>query len=60
MEKILSLQSSKSVCLVQGISEAEAEKIQVEGFMFVRTMVFPTALEMDLKRSKMIQITTGN
>ncbi|XP_023348811.1 DNA repair protein RAD51 homolog A, partial [Eurytemora carolleeae] len=48
------------VCLVQGISEAEAEKIQVEGFMFVRTMVFPTALENHLKRSKMIQITTGS
>ncbi|XP_023348813.1 glutamic acid-rich protein, partial [Eurytemora carolleeae] len=44
----------------KGISEAEAEKIQVEGFMFVRTMVFPTALENHLKRSKMIQITTGS
>ena len=60
MEKILSLQTSKSVCLMQGISEAEAEKIQVEGFKLVLPTGFTTALEIDLKRSKMIQITTGN
>jgi DNA repair protein RAD51 len=44
---------------VQGISEAKAEKIQVEGFKLVPTG-FTTATEMHLKRSQMIQITTGN
>ena len=59
MGNFLSLQTSKSVCLVQGISEAKAEKIQVEGFKLVPTG-FTTATEMHLKRSQMIQITTGN
>ncbi|XP_023327714.1 DNA repair protein RAD51 homolog A [Eurytemora carolleeae] len=49
----------KKLLDIKGISEAKAEKIQVEGFKLVPTG-FTTATEMHLKRSQMIQITTGS
>lgn len=49
----------KKVTDIKGISEAKAEKLQMEGFKLVPTG-FTTATEMHLKRSQMIQITTGS
>lgn len=49
----------KKVTDIKGISEAKAEKLQTEGFKLVPTG-FTTATEMHLKRSQMIQITTGS
>jgi len=49
----------KKLCDIKGISEAKADKIQLEGFKLVPTG-FTTATEMHLKRSQLIQITTGS
>jgi len=49
----------KKLCDVKGISEAKADKIQLEGFKLVPTG-FTTATDMHLKRSSLIQITTGS
>jgi len=49
----------KKLCDIKGISETKAEKIQIEGYKLVPTG-FTTATEMHLKRSQMIQITTGS
>ena len=44
---------------VKGISEQKADKIQMEAMKLVPTG-FTTATEMHLKRSQIIQITTGS
>jgi len=49
----------KKLCDIKGISETKAEKMQVEGYKLVPTG-FTTATEMHLKRSQLIQITTGS
>lgn len=49
----------KKLCDIKGISEAKADKILLEGFKLVPTG-FTTATEMHLKRSQLIQITTGS
>ncbi len=49
----------KSLLAIKGISEAKADKIQAEGQKLVPTG-FTTATEMHLRRSQIIQITTGS
>jgi len=49
----------KKLCDIKGISEAKAEKLQIEGYKLVPTG-FTTATEMHLKRSQLIQISTGS
>jgi len=49
----------KKLLEIKGISDAKADKIQAEGFKLVPTG-FTTATEMHLKRSQLIQITTGS
>ena len=47
------------MCDVKGISEQKADKIQLEAMKLVPTG-FTTATEMHLKRSQIIQVTTGS
>ena len=49
----------KKLCDVKGISEQKADKIQLEAMKLVPTG-FTTATEMHLKRSQIIQVTTGS
>jgi len=49
----------KKLTDIKGISEAKADKIQAEGVKLVPTG-FTTATEMHLKRSQIIQVTTGS
>ena len=49
----------KKLMEVKGISEQKADKIQLEAMKLVPTG-FTTATEMHLKRSQIIQITTGS
>ena len=49
----------KKLCDVKGISEKKADKIQLEAMKLVPTG-FTTATEMHLKRSQIIQVTTGS
>jgi len=49
----------KNLMVIKGISEAKADKIQAEGVKLVPTG-FTTATEMHLKRSQIIQVTTGS
>ena len=44
---------------IKGISEQKADKIQTEAMKLVPTG-FTTATEMHLKRSQIIQVTTGS
>ena len=47
------------MCEIKGISEQKADKIQLEAMKLVPTG-FTTATEMHLKRSQIIQVTTGS
>ncbi len=49
----------KSLLAIKGISEAKADKILAEGQKLVPTG-FTTATEMHLRRSQIIQVTTGS
>jgi DNA repair protein RAD51 len=49
----------KNLLVVKGISEAKADKIMAEGQKLIPTG-FTTATEMHLRRSNLIQITTGS
>ena len=48
----------KNLLAIKGISEAKADKIAAEATKLVPTG-FTTATEMHLKRSQIIQVTTG-
>ena len=49
----------KKLLEIKGISEQKADKIQIEAMKLVPTG-FTTATEMHLKRSQIIQVTTGS
>ena len=49
----------KKLTDIKGISDQKADKIQMEAMKLVPTG-FTTATEMHLKRSQIIQITTGS
>ena len=49
----------KNLLAIKGISEAKADKILAEGQKLVPTG-FTTATEMHLRRSQIIQVTTGS
>ena len=51
--------SRKKLLDIKGISEQKADKIQIEAMKLVPTG-FTTATEMHLKRSQIIQVTTGS